>query len=59
MKFSVKWTATYETNIEASTLEEARDEASAIDITVPGSNYLEDSWEVLDLSGINPPPQVR
>lgn len=46
MKFRVKWTATYETEIEAGDEASARDEASNIDVTVPGSRYIEDSWEV-------------
>lgn len=46
MKFKVKWTASYETEVEA---DEAHDEAANIDVSVPGSKYAEDSWEVESL----------
>jgi hypothetical protein len=54
MKFRVKWTAVYETEIEAPTLDEARDEASSVSVDIPGSKYVEDSWEVLRLSPLSP-----
>jgi hypothetical protein len=46
MEFKVKWTATYETVIEAENLDAAREAAADIDLSVPGSSYVEDSWEV-------------
>jgi hypothetical protein len=49
MKFRVKWTATYETIIEAQDLDKAREAAADIDLDVKGSRYLEDSWEVLSM----------
>ncbi len=54
MKFRVKWSATYVTVIDAETQEEAQDEAASIDISVPGSEYLEDSWEVIQLTPVLP-----
>lgn len=53
MKFKVRWTATYETEIEASTKDEAREEASSVCVDVPGSKYVEDSWEMLSLSPLS------
>lgn len=52
MKFTVRWTASYETEVEASTLDEARDEAASIQVDVLGSKYVEDSWEVLKLTPV-------
>lgn len=47
MKWKITWQATYETIVDADSLEEARTEASNIDVDVVGSKYSEDSWEVL------------
>jgi hypothetical protein len=55
MKFKVKWTASYETVIEADSLEEARDGAASIEVDVPGSRYVEDSWEVLKMVRVTDP----
>jgi hypothetical protein len=55
MKFKLKWTACYETIIEAEDLKEARDEAGNIDIDVRGSRYIEDSWEVTSLAPAEAP----
>jgi hypothetical protein len=52
MKFRVKWTATYETVIEAEDETTARDSAADIDVSVPGSTYIEDSWEVDSLRAL-------
>lgn len=49
MKFRVKWTATYETIIEAQDSAQAREVAADIDLDIRGSLYAEDSWEVLSM----------
>jgi len=50
MKFKVKWTASYVTEVEAPDVEAAKNEACQIEIDVPGSKYVEDSWEVQSLT---------
>jgi len=55
MKFKVKWTASYETVIEADSLESAQAEAASMEVDVPGSRYIEDSWEVLGMAQTSAP----
>lgn len=49
MKFKLRWMATYETEIEAPDENSARDEASSVEVDVPGSRYIDDSWEVVSM----------
>lgn len=49
MKYKIVWQATYETTIEAGDLEAAEREGANVEIDVPGSQYVDDSWEVLSM----------
>lgn len=49
MKIIVRWSASYETELEMpdnATETDIKDEAAKIDISVPGSTYQQDTWDV-------------
>lgn len=54
MKYTVRWSAFYETEIEVPDGENLQDAAANISIDVPGSIYQTDSWyvqKILDEKG--------
>ncbi len=56
MKKIVTWSAEYETVMELpddASSTDVKDAAASIDIEVPGSTYLVDSWEVTRIENMN------
>jgi hypothetical protein len=52
-KFTVRWTAVYETVIlveDNASEEDIKNEAASIPIDVPGSEYQSDTWEVTQIT---------
>jgi len=48
-KVLITWSAVYETVIEVddnATIKEIEEKAASISIDVPGSEYMQDTWEI-------------